>query len=598
MAEEKRFIYEFGNFVLVPHERTLLSGGKPVHLPEKEFDTLLMLVKSGGKLLSKDEMMTIIWRDTFVEESNLAQYISRLRKILHTDGQKFIETLPKRGYRFLGDIRRIDGDASLLLHQRVRLTLTQIVEDEPGNASETVDEIHSLAVLPFQPLGSRDEDDFLGLGIADALITGLSRTGQILVRPTSAVLEYMEPGQNSQEIARKLGVDAILEGKLQRLGDKLRLTVQMLRISDGNTLWAESFNSDLEDIFAVQDSIAERVTSALSEKLNLEAQANLKKRYTKNISAYQEYLKGRFFWNKRTVENYEKALVCFQKAIDFDPLYALALAGMADTYCLFAVSDGYLPKDYYSKTKACALRALEIDDSLAEAHVSLGQVFLKHDWNWNGAEISFKHAIKLNPNYAMAHYWLALALWTRESADQAIPFLQKAQELDPLSPVISSWLASLYSYVGLTGEAIAIYLEILRLNPEFYGAYYNLAQTYLSCSKMEKARRACQKAVSLSHGNSLTMSSLAILQARLGEKTAAEKILAKLLEKRKKIYISAVNIAAVFAALGNETNALNWLVKAFSERDPYLFWLKIDPDFKCLHGNPRFQNLLLQIGFN
>ncbi|HVE55870.1 MAG TPA: winged helix-turn-helix domain-containing protein [Pyrinomonadaceae bacterium] len=599
-AENKGLIYEFGKFVLDPQERILLTDGKPVHLADKVFDTLLCLVENNGRLLTKDQMMATLWEESFVEEGNLAKNISRLRKILNADGIELIETLPKRGYRFRADIRQINGETSLLVHRTMRVKITQTDNDEGQKkltgAAASLDEIHSLAVLPFQALGAKIEDDFFGLGMTDALITQLSRAGQIQVRPTSSILKYNAAEQNACQAGRELQVDAVLEGKFQRTANKLRLTLQMLRTADGNSLWADSFNTEIEDIFDVQDQIAVRVVGSLTKKLGEETQARLIKRDTENVEAFQEYLKGRYFWNKRTTEGYDAALVCYQKAIEIDPLYALAYAGLADIYNLLPLYDGFTPHECFPKAKAAALKALFIDANLAEAHTALGLALLHYDWNWSGAEVSFQNAIKLNPNYAAAYLLLGVYLLRLNRLSEAIIALKRAQELDPLAPINSVWLAEILRYYGETEASIRLHLETLRASPDFFLAHYHLAFSYIDAGRLKEAEFHREKAVQLSRENSLTLSLQGILQAALGQSPAVEETLDKLLRMKAEKYISSSNIASVYAASGNEAKAIEWLENGLEERDPNLTWIKFDREFKFLESNPRFQRILQKVG--
>ena len=600
--ENKGFIYEFGKYVLDPQERILLADGKSVHLADKVFDTLLYLVENNGRLLTKDEMMTRLWDESFVEEGNLAKNISRLRKILNADGVELIETMPKRGYRFRADIKQIDGAANLLVHRNLRVKITQT--DENGNGQKTLpgqkslDEIQTIAVLPFQPLGSQPEDDFFGLGMTDALITQLSRAGQIQVRPTSSILKYNILEQNAFSAGRELRVDAVLEGRFQRLDNKLRLTVQMLHTINGDSLWADSFNMEFEDIFDIQDQIAIRVVGSLSKKLGEETRARLKKRDTENVEAFREYLKGRFYWNKRTLEGYDSALICFEKAIEIDPLYALAYAGLADIYNLLPLYDGFTPRECFPKAKAAALKALSIDGNLAEAHTALGLAILHFDWNWAGAEVSFRTAAKLNPNYAAAYQLLGVYMLRIDRLSEALIALKKAQELDPLALINAVWLAEVLRYCGETEASISLHLETLRTSPDFFPAHYHLAFSYIDAGRLDEAEIHREQAVRLSHENSLTLSLQGILQAALGKDSAVRETLDKLLRMKAEKYISGANIASVYAATGDEEKALEWLETALGERDPNLTWIRFDKEFDFLKQNPRFQTILQTVGLS
>lgn len=590
--------YEFGKFVLDPHERVLLSDGEPTHVSGKVFDTLLLLVRHNGQLLTKGEMMSSIWEESFVEEGNLAKNISRLRKVLDTDGVELIETLPGHGYRFVADVREIDGETNLLIHRRLRVTVSRDAAFKEGNrnSSSLPDEVNTIAVLPFQPLGGTADDEFFGLGITDALITQLGRAGQIQVRPTSSILKFNLLAQDAIEAGRELQVDAILEGKFQRVENRLRLTVQMLRPHNGFSLWADSFNAEIEDIFDVQDRIAERVVGALSKKLSDEARKRLTTRDTENVDAYEQYLKGRFYYNKRSTKGYEAALRCFERAIELDPSYALAQAGLADIYNLLPVYDGFPPHDYFPKAKECALKALSIDGSLAEAHAALGLAILHHDWNWPGAEASFRNAIKLNPNYPAGHQLLGVYLLRMDRVGDALIALKTARELDPFSPINAVWLAEVLRYYGETDASIRIHLETLSSFPDFFLAHYHLAFSYIDARRFADADRHREQAVALSHENSLTLSLQGILQAAMGNDAGVLQTLNYLLKMKREKYISSANIASVYAAMKNEEKALEWLETGLTERDPNLTWIKFDREFEFLKPNPRFQDLLRAVG--
>ena len=579
-------IYQFGKFVLNVQEQSFTADGRVVHLPTKEFETLQMLVENNGKILSKDEMMSAIWKDTFVEESNLAQYVSRLRKILNVDGNQYIKTISKRGYRFSAEVKITDGDLFIERHLRVKVG---------GNETRSLGEINSVAVLPFQSLGSPAGDEFFGLGIADALITQLTRTGQIITRPTASVLKFRSGDQDSVAIAELLNVDAILEGNFQKSGNRLRLTAQMLDSQTGKTLWAESFNTDIDDIFDVQDRIAERIVSAFSKQYSADTRSQLTKRYTENKAAYEEYLKGRFNFSRRTAGGLNKALRHFETAIEIDPLYALAYAGMAEVYQLLPLSDELEPHAAFPKAKAAVLRALEIDDAIPEAHVSLGVILMDFDWNWHGAELSFQKAIDLNPNYAAAHQVYGTLLLRLGRIGDAILELKKAQILDPLSPAINTWMAEAFAHLGEHEAAIRIHLETIKFAPDYLYAYYFLVQSYVSTGRLTEAAEAAEHAVKLSDDMSLTRSASIFLKANMGDLDAARNELQGLITKREGKYVSAINIASGFAVLKETDHVFQWLETALAERDSNLTWLNIDPEFDDLRDDPRFRSILQKV---
>jgi Tol biopolymer transport system component/DNA-binding winged helix-turn-helix (wHTH) protein/tetratricopeptide (TPR) repeat protein len=579
-------IYQFGKFVLNAQEQSLTADGQVVHLPTKEFETLHMLVENNGKVLTKDEMMAAIWKDTIVEESNLAQYISRLRKILNVDGQQYIKTISKRGYRFSADVKTSDNDVIIERHLRVKVG---------GKETRRLGEISSVAVLPFQSLSAATDDEFLGLGIADALITQLTRSGQIITRPTASVMKFRSADQDSVAIGELLNVDAILEGNFQKLGNRLRLTAQMLDSESGKTLWAESFNTEIDDIFDVQDRIAERIVSAFSKQYSAETRGELTKRYTENRAAYQEYLKGRVNFSKRTADSLAEALKNFEAAIEIDPLYALAYAGMAEVYQLLPLSDSLEPHSAFPKAKAAVLRALEIDGSIPEAHVSLGMILMDFDWNWGGAELSFQKAIELNPNHAAAHQAYGTLLLRLGRIGDAILELKKAQLLDPLSPAINTWMGEAFAHLGEHEAAIRIHRETIKFAPDYLFAYYFLVQSYVSTGQLAEASRAAENAVVLSDDMSLTRSASIFLKAHTGDREAARNELQGLIAKRDETYVSAVNIASGFAVLKETDEALRWLETALVERDSNLTWLNIDREFDYLHDDDRFRSILQQI---
>ena len=581
--------YAFGKFVLNVDEQTLSLAGELLRLPQKEFEILKMLIENNGRLLTKDAMMSAIWKDTFVEESNLAQYISRIRKTLNVDGNEYIETVSKRGYRFRADLIETPGVTTL--ERQITLQIT----NDPSPVSKSIGEIASLAVVPFRPLGGKSDDDFLGLGLADALITQLTRAGSLVVTPTTSVSKIGDQELDPVVIGKQLGVDAILLGNFQTAGTKLRLTVQMFETTGGKPLWAESFNSEMDDIFEVQDRIAKRIVDAFASKLSVESQEKIAKRFTEDSRAYQEYLRGRVFFAGRTTDGLSNALKHFNRAIELDPQYALAYTGVSDVYQLLPNTDMMGPENASLKARAAALRALELDDSIAEAHLSIAVCMMNYDWNFAGAEVSFKKAIELNPNLAQTHLHRGTMLLRLGQIGDGVVELNRARTLDPLSPGPSAWLAEAFAGLGKFDAAIRMLLEVTRVAPEYSLAHYFLATTFLRAGRINEASAAVENALLLSDDMSLIRSARTLVRAFSGDISGARLEIDNLIAKREQTYVSATNIASGFAGIRDSENVFKWLEIAYKEKDSHITWINFDFEFDYLHDDARFTNILRRV---
>src|SRR5262245_60002706 len=431
MNRPVKHFYEFGSFRLDMVEHRLLRDGRPVALKPKVFNLLLELVTNSGHILLKDELMRRVWPDTFVEEHNLAVGISTLRKALGGDQNdyQYIETVPRRGYRFVADVREVWDDPAALREDRAKRAATP---------SQVSSESHSIAVLPFKSIGTKGSEDVcLGLGMADALITRLGNLNQIIVRPTSVVRKFAEGSQDPVSAGNEVGVSAVLDGSIQRSGKSIRVTVQLVSIENGTTLWADKFDEKFTDIFAVEDSISEQVTTALTLTLTDKDRERLRKRYTENSEAYQAYLKGRFFLSKRNAKDMVRSSEYFEEAINKNPDYALAFAGLADYYLLAANYNLLSAKEAIPKSRNAVLKALELDETLAEAHSALAYLKLT-EWDWAGAEQEFKRAINLNPNIVETRKSYAIYLRCLGRFDEALAVMKRAHELDPLSAGVNT----------------------------------------------------------------------------------------------------------------------------------------------------------------
>ncbi len=617
--------YSFGPFRVDPHRRTLWREGKVVPLPPKAFEMLLLLVENEGRALEKQELMDHLWPGSIVEEANLSQTVYLLRRALAEGSgeRQYIETIPKRGYRFVAEIvesrdEKIEeiapqpawvGQDGILSHNQtprrpvlvaggvvllvvVVTAASYLWSSRQSAQTETGGPVRSLAVLPFNPLGANADDNYLGLAMADVLITRLSGINEVVVQPTSAVRKYDNQDAHPLEAGRELRVDAVLEGTLVKTAGRLRVTLRLHDVRNGQTLWSGKFDEKFTDIFNVQDSISDQVATALALNLTREKRALMFKRYTENAEAYELYLKGRYWWNRRTGSGLRKAAGYFEQAIATSPNYALAYAGLADCYNLLSIIEAMPPQEAFPKARAAAVKALEVDDTLAEARTSLGWIKWVYDWNWAGAEQEFKRAIELIPNYVTAHDWYGVCLAQRGRFDEALSQLEQARRLDPLSLVIPVHTGWVYFYAGQYDRAIEQYQKALEMDPNYAWARAHLSQAYEQKGMYAEAITEMRRAMELSTNNHRHQAWLGHIYAASGDRGEARKLLAELLEKEKKQYVSPYSIALVYAGLDDREQCLAWLRKAAQQRVGRLVRLPFDPRFKKLRTDPQFIEML------
>lgn len=628
--ETNKCLYEFAQFRLLPSERLLLREEQPVSLPPKVFDTLLLLVENGGHLIEKDELLKRLWADTFVEEATLARNISILRKTLGETGEerRFIETVPKRGYRFVEPVRRratieeektIPGtaptEAPIIIekparkYQRTVLWLLLIIGVVGGlfasvsfwTAKEKTPEladIKSIAVLPFQPIGAGERDESLELGMADALITRLAKVRQIVVRPTNTVTKYLETGRDAVQAGRELKVEAVLDGTIQRQGERIRVTARLINAENGAQLWAETFDANFTDIFTVQDTISGQIARSLNLKLSEGEQKAVRHRETENAQAYEFYVKGRYFINKRGPANLQKAIDHFTQAIILDERFVAAYAGLADAYA-FQVSHAQIsPAENLPKARAAAEKALLLDADSSDAHASLGHILCLL-WDWRGAERELKRALELNPNSPMATIWYAIYLSATARHDEAIAVAKRARELDPVSIHINLNIERAYYFARRYDEAIAVNDETLRLHPNANG--FNswremaLAKKGLYDEAMETRFKGMQSI-------GIEVEKIENYRRIYRERGWRGYWLNEIEEMRARAasnkYVLPYNVARNYARAGDYEQAIAWLEKCVAERSDHLALVKVDPIFEPLHSDPRFISILERVGFD
>jgi DNA-binding winged helix-turn-helix (wHTH) protein/TolB-like protein/Flp pilus assembly protein TadD len=643
--------YNFGPFRIDTRERMLLCNGEQVPLPPKVYDTLLALVENSGHIIEKEELMKAVWPDTFVEDANLTVNISALRRALGERGSEhqYIETVPRRGYRFVSTVIRANDESADLFAEERGNTLAVIEEKgkfEPGDErlgdetlssppppsatlsrsrrfspavvglsvllvglsviafytwtrrAEPVPKARSIAVLPFRPLVAESRDEPLELGMCDALITRLGGLNQVFVRPTSSVVMYNKPGQDPLAAGRELGVDALLEGYVQRSGDKIRVTAQLLNVADGRHLWSGQFNENFTDIFAVEDSISRQMVDALLLNLTGEEQRRVARHHTESVEAYEFYLKGRYFLDQRTPEGVKKSILHFQQATEKDSNYALAFAGLAEAYVILAVRADMPPQESSQKAKTAAMRALEIDDANAEAHIALAHVRCWYDWDWSGAESEFKRAIQLSLNNPMATQYYASYLIAMGRHKEAVSEIKQAQRLAPLSLNINVQVARILYFAREYDEAIEQCLKTLDMDPNYGGASLFLGRVYKQKGMYKEALAELEKARDLMRDSPEVLSFIGYTYAVSGRRVEALKKLQELKGRSNQRYVSPYHIAMVYAGLGEQDEAFEWLEKAYEDREGRMTILKFAPEFDGLRTDSRYTDLMRRIGLS
>jgi TolB-like protein/Flp pilus assembly protein TadD len=553
----------------------------------KVFDTLTVLIENSGRLVDKNELMSMLWPDTFVEEATLARNISDLRKVLgeSTGEQKFIDTVPKRGYRFTADVRCIRSEVDRVLvdrHTRSRVVVEEWLESISG--------VSSIAVLPFRPISAEGRDQYLELGIADALITRLSNISQLVVRSTSSVRRYTGFAQESAQAGQELKVGHVLDGTIQRAGDRIRVTAQLVSVEDGRSLWAGKFDEMFTDIFSVEDVISEQVANALVLKLTGEQKRLIARRDTDDAEAHRLYLKGRYHWNRRTREGYERGIEHFNQAIEKDAGYALAYAGLADCYSMLGRFGLVQPVEIMPKAVSSATTALRLGDTLAESHASMGLAAHLYSWKWSKAEYHYQRAIELNTNFATAHHWYAVFLAEMGRAREALAEIKQAQRLDPVSLIIGADAGMVLYLARDYDQAIEQCRATLDMDPNYFRA-----RTWLGCSfeqtgMYHEAIAEYQTARSLDD-SPYVLEWLARAYAVSGNMIEANRVIDELTLLSSRVYVDSYYLASVYTAFGKKQAAIALLERARRERSCWLSRVGVDPIFDSLRSTPGFENV-------
>jgi TolB-like protein/Flp pilus assembly protein TadD len=559
-------IVRFGVFELDFRASELRKQGTKVKLQEQPFQILQVLLQRPGEIVTREELQQKIWpADTFVDfDHGLYNAIKRLRESLGDSAEtpRFVETLSRRGYRFVGRIER------------------------------GAPRVRSLAVLPLENLSHDPHQEYFAEGLTEALITTLAKVGELRVVSRTSVMQYKRVRKPLPEIARELGVDAIVEGTVLRSGHRVRITAQLIDAPKETHLWAESYERDLRNVLALQSEVAQAIAREIQIKLTPQEQVHLAEVHVVDPEAYEAYLQGRYYWNRRSGEGFGKAVQYFQQAITKDPTYAAAHAGLADCLSILGLWSLVSP-DEGRKAKQLAVKALELDGSLAEAHASLALATMLYDYDFAAAEREFERSIELNPRYATAHSWFGLGLSLMGRYEEAYTEATRAIRLDPHSSAIHFILGWVYAFGRRYDQAIKQFEKALELEPNSAQAHNGLGLTYLCKAMHEPAIVALRKGVELSRG--ALAAHLGDAYAAAGYPDEAQQILEQL--KKRQRYLSPYLAGRIYLALGKKDEAIRCLETAYRERDAWMVLLKTDPRFDDLRSDPRFQDLLRRMNF-
>ena len=634
----------FGTYEVSLQTGEVRKAGLRIRVQQQPMKLLEILLERPGEVITREELRSRVWTDEgfgdFDQAVNIA--IAKLRSALgdSAENPRFIETLPKRGYRFIADVSVVDTDARPKRPESAAEDLPRLErKTEPADRFQSTGlapapkrrtwpthrvivafalvlslpilsvwifrprgpaptGIRSLAVLPLENLSGDASQNYFADGMTDELITDLAQISALRVISRTSVMVYKGARKPLPQIAHELNVDAVVEGTVLRAGDQVRITAQLIEASTDKHLWSQSYEGELRDTLALQNRVASAIADQIRINLTPQEQAALKNVKVVNPESYESYLKGRYFWNKRTEDGLKAALAYFSQAIEEDPKYAPAYSGLADTYALlgdwqYAVMT---PKEAFPKAKAAAIKALELDNTLGEAHNSLAFVLDGFDWDFDSAGKEFRRAIELNPGYATGHHWYAWHLSLSGRYEEAIPEMRKALDLDPLSLIINTDLAELLGLAHSYDESIEQSRKTIEMDPNFALAHNQLAQAYLQKHMYAEAVAELQKAAKLSRDSPTCIANLARAYVASGKRSEAVKLLGDLKKRSTPGYSNAAEIAMIYASLGDTDQAMNWLEKGYEERfNPGVL---LRPGFDPLRSDSRFQGLVHRIGLH
>jgi TolB-like protein/DNA-binding winged helix-turn-helix (wHTH) protein/Flp pilus assembly protein TadD len=619
----------FGVFEADLRAGQLTKRGSRVRLQEQPFQVLAALLEKPGEVVTREELHSRIWPKTVVDfDHGLNKAISKIRDALGDSGDnpRFVETVARRGYRFLAEVAPVEGSSGLL-----EPVATQFASSGAGDVSEAVKQprslriaalagiglalalaaalawflnartqsgpyIRSLAVLPLENLSGDAGQEYFVDGMTDELITRLGQISALRVISRTSTMTYKGTRKPMPQIASELNVDAVVEGSVLRSGERVRITAQLIQLPADKHIWSESYEGEVGDALTLQNRVARTIAEQVRATLNRQEQQALQGARAVQPEAYDAYFRGRFFWNQRTGDGLRKAIEYFTLAIERDPTFAAAYSGLADAYALSGDWEyGILPpQDAFARAKAAAATALTLDDKLAEAHTSLAFALDLYAWDWPAAENAYRRALALNPGYATAHQWYAWHLMVMGRTADGISELRTAESLDPLSPILAADLADALCIAHLYDESLRQSRTALELHPNFAVAHYQLGQTLVQLNRFDEAIAEFRKAIALAGGNTTFDSNLAHAYAVAGRTEEATKILKDLEGRHVGQSPTDASIALIYVGLRDNDQAMAWLDKAYQARfNPSIL---LRPAFGPIRSDPRFRDLLGRIG--
>ncbi len=577
MSSRPQVAYKFGDFFLSPVDKQLLRDGKPVALPPKVFDTLLLLVESHARLVEKDDFLKRVWPDSFVEEVALAHCISHLRKALRdgTQGCTFIETVPKRGYRFVAAV--------------------EVVPAASHQASDPV----RLAVLPFENLGAGPEREYLADGFTEETIAALGQIDpdHLSVVGRTSMLAYKRTAKSLADIGRELDAAYLIESSVRSEGERLRIMSKLIRVRDQVQIWSASYDSEPSSILEFQCKLSTAIAEQIRLRLSPERLTALARRQTRNAKAYDLYLRGRYFWNQLSAPTTRRAVEFYARATELDPEYALAWSGLADSYAASTINGDAPPLKVWPRARDAAAHAVGSEPNLAEAQTSLGMVNFFLDWDWAAAEMAFRKAVALDPSYCLAHRTLGIALSHMRRPEEAQSAVRRARELEPLYAAHQALSAQVAFNARDYPAAIQFAQQAIVLDPGLLIGHLQLGQAHEQLGNSDLALEALQNAGRLSGSNSKVVALRGYLFAKLGRTDEAREVLNTLEAVSHERYVPPYAMALVHAGLGQRDQALECLERAYEARDVHLIFLPVDPKWDALRSEVRFLALLRRCGF-